>query len=786
MLTKVRYQTPDDEDVEGLEVHAAYLCVTTEMGERTGGKEDCLEVQRNHAITTSGFNTTPIRFKRPTQNHGDERPKETHEHFLERSPTRDFSQLKGGAHKRGRPACTEYAKISAAISSVRKKVTVTSSPSKAFWESVVMELGWSTKNLKRSVKVLRSIWCNNRGNIRLLVESGEGATRTKPREKRKRKPVRFSSNWVDINMKRKYCTCQTYYDNKRQYIHCKQCDEWYHYSCMRIPSTVKSGFNVTFYCGIGKCNNGKYVFQLHHDKDGVKLKENLNSSEIVHPQPTTAKSSHECNDTNTDSCKNESTQVASRVSNKTLSVLSGSQENNDDYVIKQFPKKGTFSINADTYNTVLSKRRGRCLPTGEWQKYFVDGMSKINPYCVIMFKYHYLIDNNTSETIFRAKGYCKFADCSVSVLISMDRNYSCTVNFNGNMKHSMYDIHARPIRGLDRRLAGKTLSMGVKPMKVLLRNLSSKSSEVIASGNRNDCGRTLSVMQKISSESRSKERDDEDEIKSLLKKQQKYCLKYNHRGRVPGFIQQISVSPMYIICFTEGGLRVWHDMCRTDVVFWDATGGVLDRGHGKKQILYYELSVRNLTKGWAVADDNTSLGSTLHTVTANNAYICVYEKVDNVDTQNSPTTPTLSNSSFVTQTRKTQTKDDMYHEKVCNPTSTSDHTTGHSQITKEGKHDNRSPVIEQDRSTENIEKNIECADDIIDLTTEDEVAEDLFDPQRRPVTRGFGINVMVNDLKLLMEPDGWLNDNIINFYLNLLSEAAQKSLNTKHALEMWF
>ncbi|PIK44641.1 hypothetical protein BSL78_18500 [Apostichopus japonicus] len=233
------------------------------------------------------------------------REKESHEHFLERSPTRDFSQLKGGAHKRGRPACTEYAKISAAISSVRKKVTVTSSPSKAFWESVVMELGWSTKNLKRSVKVLRSIWCNNRGNIRLLVKSGEGATRTKPREKRKRKP---------------------------------------------------------------------------------KL--------------------------------------------------------------------------------------------------------------------------------------------------------SCTVNFNGNMKHSMYDIHARPIRGLDRRLAGKTLSMGVKPMKVLLRNLSSKSSEVIASGNRNDCGRTLSVMQKISSESRSKERDDEDEIKSLLKKQQKYCLKYNHRGRVPGFINK--------------------------------------------------------------------------------------------------------------------------------------------------------------------------------------------------------------------------------------------------------
>ncbi|PIK46292.1 hypothetical protein BSL78_16824 [Apostichopus japonicus] len=149
--------------------------------------------------------------------------------------------------------------------------------------------------------------------------------------------------------------------------------------------------------------------------------------------------------------------------------------------------------------------------------------------------------------------------------------------------------------------------MGVKPMKVLLRNLSSKSSEVIASGNRNDCGRTLSVMQKISSESRSKERDDEDEIKSLLKKQQKYCLKYNHRGRVPGFIQQISVSPMYIICFTEGGLRVWHDMCRTDVVFWDATGGVLDRGHGKKQILYYELSVRNLTKGNTdFASDNNS------------------------------------------------------------------------------------------------------------------------------------------------------------------------------------
>ena len=58
------------------------------------------------------------------------------------------------------------------------------------------------------------------------------------------------------------------------------------------------------------------------------------------------------------------------------------------------------------------------------------------------------------------------------------------------------------------------------------------------------------------------------------------------------FIQSISVDPIIIHYWTENGIRLWHELVATEVVFLDATGSVLRPIKGSKHILYYEMSFK--------------------------------------------------------------------------------------------------------------------------------------------------------------------------------------------------
>ena len=82
-----------------------------------------------------------------------------------------------------------------------------------------------------------------------------------------------------------YCICHTPYDAKFQYVECMCCRKWYHYHCMNIPTSLKSGKRVVFKCGIEHCNKGKRVFEMKNkkvsnnkrmkdDKAGPKMKNN--------------------------------------------------------------------------------------------------------------------------------------------------------------------------------------------------------------------------------------------------------------------------------------------------------------------------------------------------------------------------------------------------------------------------------------------------------------------------------------------------------------------------------
>ena len=55
----------------------------------------------------------------------------------------------------------------------------------------------------------------------------------------------------------------------------------------------------------------------------------------------------------------------------------------------------------------------------------------------------------------------------------------------------------------------------------------------------------------------------------------------------------ISPKEVNIALFTEGSLRWYHESCKRDYIFTDATGGLFSKISGYKQLLFYTLVVRH-------------------------------------------------------------------------------------------------------------------------------------------------------------------------------------------------
>ena len=81
--------------------------------------------------------------------------------------------------------------------------------------------------------------------------------------------------------------------------------------------------------------------------------------------------------------------------------------------------------------------------------------------------------------------------------------------------------------------------------------------------------------------------------------------------RLPAFIRHISIFPPIIMYWSETGVRIWHDMAKDSIVFWDATGSVISPRKDRPRFYYYELACLNPTKDQNIIPV-TSLLSTLH------------------------------------------------------------------------------------------------------------------------------------------------------------------------------
>jgi hypothetical protein len=111
---------------------------------------------------------------------------------------------------------------------------------------------------------------------------------------------------------------------------------------------------------------------------------------------------------------------------------------------------------------------------------------------------------------------------------------------------------------------------------------------------------------------------DKDLPTSLQKIKEEQAQEINPGKRIPGYLQTITISPLRLVLFTEGGLTLWNTVGSTVPVSWDATGGiVMSRG---KRVFYYELTISNISSP-SVTTKNlsgpsfpvTSMLSTTHT-----------------------------------------------------------------------------------------------------------------------------------------------------------------------------
>ena len=177
-----------------------------------------------------------------------------------------------------------------------------------------------------------------------------------------------------------------------------------------------------------------------------------------------------------------------------------------------------------------------------------------------------------------------------------------TVVYSGYIKHAAGERQSRYIKGDQRDELRKQFNKGPdKPSVVYQERKSHLSSDAMASGNRTGCGNQPETMRKISSEGKQISQMDKDLGKSLEIIQRELIEKESSRQVPPsaahdGFVHTIGIHPLLVHMWTETQVKLWHDRCKNDISYPDATGTLI-ANHGGKRVLYYALVIRHPVEG---------------------------------------------------------------------------------------------------------------------------------------------------------------------------------------------
>ncbi|CAM4566181.1 unnamed protein product [Leuciscus chuanchicus] len=179
---------------------------------------------------------------------------------------------------------------------------------------------------------------------------------------------------------------------------------------------------------------------------------------------------------------------------------------------------------------------------------------------------------------------------SRKVTVTDESTLKAAVTFQGDeVCHSLEELRRRPVRADERHNFAKQLE-SILPRALHLQNLEEIDSMVFESGCR-DNAPTPAVLKNIAWNSRKKNRRHPNEVLSLEKMVEERI----DSGKI---LQKVLLHPRGVMLWSQRSIRLFHQRCKTDVVYIDATGSIIQKKKGKSAPFYiYELVVRHPIKG---------------------------------------------------------------------------------------------------------------------------------------------------------------------------------------------
>eukprot|EP00112_Aurelia_sp_Birch-Aquarium-sp1_P007934 Seg1866.7 transcript_id=Seg1866.7/GoldUCD/mRNA.D3Y31 product="Sentrin-specific protease 1" protein_id=Seg1866.7/GoldUCD/D3Y31 len=259
-------------------------------------------------------------------------------------------------------------------------------------------------------------------------------------------------------------------------------------------------------------------------------------------------------------------------------------------------------------NLPITTLNGQRRFTGDWTSFFNNVITGINPYCVFSFKNNHIKKEGSRKRkspFFKADAKCTVDPCQCKAILSIDdeKKNTLSISFVGDIVHKSNVLKSRKITGSEREKLRNEFSMSRKtPSNLFRQKLQTVNDRAFTSGNRTGCGITPKAFQHISSEARAEQLDMSSMSgkvrivdKDIREKNDSLHKSLMSNQNLRGFVQSndITNDSISVALFDEGGVRLYRQICSKDVMFFDATGTVVEKLKGCKRILIYSLTTRN-------------------------------------------------------------------------------------------------------------------------------------------------------------------------------------------------
>ena len=247
---------------------------------------------------------------------------------------------------------------------------------------------------------------------------------------------------------------------------------------------------------------------------------------------------------------------------------------------------------------------------GDWVKHCLSHIKKKNPYCVWKFTSNFVKKKDSRKSncqFFNAKAQCIHRDCPCKVKIIQQHENDCTllIQFTGDVHHLVTNPKSRQIKGKEREDEKKKFqgNSSINPSDVYRKKLGSLPGNAFATGNREGVGNSKKVYQNIKNEAMHEINSFENLHKQLIdlqikleKEDEKQCLNNGLMFRkLFGYIHSIIVTnhELKVVLLEERSIILFHNLASKDIVYLDATGGIVKKLTPYNKIFLYSLALRH-------------------------------------------------------------------------------------------------------------------------------------------------------------------------------------------------